>query len=117
MARLDLARIVGDPLARTMARGIVKGMARTWTIEHLRAQAARGADFVTLEQVNPRFAGTLRHMTERFPSVREITFKEVEAWVREVNEPLARQVDAEPEVRAWLRRAWDSGIRGLLAGT
>ena len=109
--RLDIVNAIVSPIARTLARGIVMGMAESWTIEQLRTQAARGADFATLQRANPRFVRSLQHMAAKFPVVREISYTDMEGWVREANPALATAVQRDPEVRAWLRRAWASGFR------
>lgn len=109
---IDLLGAVTNPIARGLAKGIMKGMASSWTIEHLRAEAERGSDLATLEAAMPKFVTSLRHMATKFPSLRELTYADLQGWVREANPLLAAQVKSEPKVEAWLKRAWASGIRG-----
>ena len=114
---IDFATAIGDPVARGLARGVVKGMAESWTIEGLRVQAAREAGITNLDRTRPQLVVSLRYMVERFPSLCTITFSEVEGWVREANPSLAEAVGREPEVQSWLRRAWETGVGALTKGS
>lgn len=112
----DFGKTAAGRAAAVLARGMVKGMARHWTIEDLREYAEADADLQTLEEQMPQLVASLHHMMEQFPAVRELTFDEVWGWIGEANPPLVEQTAEDDVVKDWLRRVWEDGRSRLNRG-
>ena len=111
MGGINIEAAIANPVARGLFRGMVRGVACKLSIGQLRVWALTSRDVDDLERAQPRFTTALRFMVQKFPSIRHVQWPEVSGWIAEANPVLATALEHEPEVAAWLKNAWENGLK------
>ena len=107
---------IGAMAAKQVAAGMVKSYSGKWTIEGFREAAENDFGLNRLLEVSPQWMATLSGAFQKYEVLRNVTANELLSWVQGGNPVLFRQICQEPDVVAWLFKAWEAGKTELSQG-
>ena len=106
---------IGSMAAKQVAAGMVKSYSSKWTIEGFKEAVENDYKLDRLLQVSPQWSATLSGAFQKYEVLREVTANELLSWIQSGNPVLFRQICQEPDVVAWLFKAWEEGKKELAA--
>lgn len=100
--------------AKQIAAGMVKRYAKDWRIEGFRDAAQNDWKISRLFEISPEWAATIKGGLVKYKSLQKVEANELLSWVQDANPILFNQICAEPEIIAWLFKAWKDGKEDLM---
>ena len=106
---------IGSMAAKQVAAGMVRQYSGKWTIEGFKEAAENDYKLERLLQASPQWSATLSGAFKKYEVLQDVSANELLSWVQKGNPVLFRQICQEPDVVAWVFRAWEEGKAELLA--